>query len=191
MSLLCIILAAASVPATFLLSNLFWRGFRETRGIAMFLSSPEYLQRIVTSDLLNRPPAEIERFAQPQTAGFASNMRAFREADQKAHNRGRSILRPVLLALILGSGFFGYLAFRWLGLAFPIINLFVLLSTFMASTQGSLDRSTVERAAEHVQIVAVILYRWYAVNPLEATEWVEGESQMKPLWEILTNLRTP
>jgi hypothetical protein len=66
-----------------------------------------------------------------------------------------------------------------------------VLSTFMASTQGSLDHSTVERAAEHVQIVAVILYRWYAVNPLEATEWVEGESQMKPLWKVLTNLRTP
>jgi hypothetical protein len=190
MKVLCIVLALASIPATFLLSNLFWMALRETRGIAILLSSPDYLRRIITLDLLNRPPAEIDRFAQPQAAGYAFNMRAFQEADQMAHSRGRSILRPVLLVLILGSAFVGYVAFGWLGLALPIINLFVMASTFVASTQGSIGRSTAARAAEHVRIVAVILHRWYAINPTEAIEWVESQPEMKPLWKVVTNLRT-
>jgi hypothetical protein len=190
MNILYIILAVASVPATFLLSNLFWTGFRETRGIAMFLSSQDFLRRIVTTDLVNRPPAEIDRFAQPQATGYALNMRVFQEADQKAHTRGRSILRPVIPVLVLGSGLVGFFEFGWLGLGLPIINFFVMLSTFIASTQGSIGRSTSARAAEHVRIVALILYRWYAMNPQEATEWVESDSQMKPLWEVVTNLRT-
>jgi hypothetical protein len=190
MKVLCIILAVVSVPATFLLSNLFWTGLRETRGIAMFLSSRDFLRRIVTTDLLSRPPAEIARFAQPQSAGYAFNMTAFHEADQKAHTRGRSILRPVLLALILGSGLVGFFAFRWFGLALPIINLFVMVSTFVASTQGSIGSTAAARAAEHVQIVALILYRWYATNPQEAAEWVESESDMKLLSEVITGLRT-
>jgi hypothetical protein len=190
MKVLCIILAVVSVPATLLVSNLFWIGFREARGIAMFLSSQDFLRRIVTADLLNRPPAEIARFAQPQPGGYAFNMSAFQEADQKAHTRGQSILRPVMPVLILGSGLVGFLAIGRLGLALPIINIFVMLSTFMASTQGSIARSTAARAAEHVQVVALILYRWHAMSPHEATEWVESESQMKPLWEVLTSLRT-
>jgi hypothetical protein len=190
MRILSIILAVVSVPATLLLSNLFWTGFRETRGIALFLRSQDFLRRIVTPDLLNRPPAEIARFAQPHTGGYAFNMRAFQEADQKAHARGRSILRPVMLVLILGSGLVGFFAIGWLGLALPIINIFVMLSTFMASTQGSIDRSASARAAEHVQVVALILYRWHAMNPQEATEWVESESEMKLLSEVLTDLRT-
>jgi hypothetical protein len=92
--------------------------------------------------------------------------------------------------LVLGSGLVGFFEFGWLGLGLPIINFFVMLSTFIASTQGSIGRSTSARAAEHVQIVALILYRWYAMNPQEATEWVESDSQMKPLWEVVTNLRT-
>lgn len=190
MKVLCIILAVVSVPATLLLSNLFWTGFREARGIAMFLNSPDFLRRIVTTDLLNRPPAEISRFAQPQAGGYALNMRAFQQADQKAHAQSQSMLRPVLAVLILGSGLVGFFAFRWFGLALPIINLFVMLSTFMASTQGSIDRSTAARAAEQVQIVALILYRWYATNPQEAAEWVESQSGMKLLSEVITSLRT-
>jgi hypothetical protein len=60
----------------------------------------------------------------------------------------------------------------------------------MESTQGSIDRSTAARAAEQVQIVALILYRWYATNPQEAAEWVESESGMKLLSEVITSLRT-
>jgi hypothetical protein len=190
MTVLYIVLAVVSIPATFLLSNLFWTGFRETRGIAMFLSSQDILRRIVTTELLSRPPAEIDRFAQPQAGGYAFNMTAFHEADHRAHARGRSVLRPVLPVLILGSGLVGYFAFGWFGLALPLINLFVMLSTFMASTQGSIDRSAAERAAEHVQILALILSRWYAANSQEAAEWVAKESEMKLLSETITALRT-
>jgi hypothetical protein len=91
---------------------------------------------------------------------------------------------------VFGSGLVGFFAFGWLGLALPAINFFVMLSTFMASTQGSINRSTAARAAEHVQIVALILNRWYETNPQEATEWVESDSQMKLLCEVLMNLRT-
>jgi len=190
MNVLYIVLAILSVPATFVLSNLFWTGFRETRGIAMFLGSQDFLQRIITSDLFSRPPAEIDRFAQPHSAGYAFNMTAFRETDRKAHARGRSILRPILPILIIGSGLVGFYAFGWFGLALPIINLFVMLSTFIGSTQGSLDRSTAERAEEHVQIVALILYRWYTTNPQEAAEWAESEPEMKLLSGIIADLWT-
>jgi hypothetical protein len=59
----------------------------------------------------------------------------------------------------------------------------------MASTQGSIDRSTAERAAEHVQILALILYRWYATNSQEAAEWVESEPEMKLLSGTVADLR--
>ena len=168
---------------------MFWTRFRETRGIATFLSSQELLRRIVTTDLLSNPPAEIEHFARPQAAGCALNMTAFHEADQRARSRGQSVLRPVLLVLILGSGFVGFCAFGWFGLALPLINLFIMVTMFMGSTEGSIDRSSTERAAEHVQIVALILYRWYGTNPQEAAEWVENKSEMKLLSEMITGLR--
>ena len=189
MKVLSIILAVISVPATFLLSNLYWTAFREARGIAMFLRSQDFLRRIVTTDLLIHPPAEINRFAQPEAAGYAFNMKAFHEADQRAHSHGQSILRLVLPVLILGSGLVGFFAFGWFGLALPVINLFVMLSTFTASTKGSIGRSSAERAAEHVQVVALILDRWYATNPQEAAKWVESQSDMKLLSETITVLR--
>lgn len=46
------------------------------------------------------------------------------------------------------------------------------------------------RAVEHVQIVAVILHRWYATSPREAAAWLESESRMKPLAALVTTLQT-
>lgn len=160
MNILYIVLAILTLPITMVLANLFWRGFREARGIALLLGSQEHLKRIVTSELLSRPSAAIEQFARPVSAGYGANMKLFRAADQYAHARGRSMLRLGLPLVLVGSGILGFLAFGWFGLAIPVVNLFIMVATFMGSTQGKLDRSSVERATEHVQIIAVILNRW-------------------------------
>ena len=47
-----------------------------------------------------------------------------------------------------------------------------------------------DRAVEHVRIVAVILQRLHAESPRDAAEWLRGEPQLKPLWEGLASLRT-
>ncbi len=183
MSVLYIVLSLVTVPATAVLANLFWKGFREARGIAVFLGSPDWLKRIVTPELLSRPPADVELFAKPIPAGYGANMGLFREADQFAHARLRSRLRPVIPILLIGSGILGFLAFGWWGLAIPVINVFIMVATFTGSTHGKLDSSSVARATQHVQIVAVILHRWHAANPKEAAEWIRNESDMKLLAE--------
>lgn len=42
MKILYILAAVLSLPATLILSNLFWQGFREARGIAMLLGSGSF-----------------------------------------------------------------------------------------------------------------------------------------------------
>lgn len=188
MNMLYIVLAILTLPITMVLANLFWKGFREARGIALLLASQEHLKRIVTPELLSRPSATIEQFAKPVPAGYATNMALFRDADQYAHSRFRSKLRPAIPIVLIGSGVLGFLAFGWFGLAIPVVNLFIMVATFMGSTQGKLDRSSVERATEHVQIVAVILKRWRTTNPNEAADWISSEPQMKLLAEVLTTV---
>lgn len=183
--MLYIVLAILTLPITVVLANLFWKGFREARGIALLLASPEHLKRIITPELLNRPSAAIEMFAKSTNHGYAANMALFRNADQHAHSRLRSKLRPAIPIVLIGSGVLGFLAFGWFGLAIPVVNLFIMVATFMGSTQGKLDRSSVERATEHVQIVAVILKRWRATNSQEVEEWIKNEPEMKLLSEIV------
>lgn len=188
MKILYIAIGVLSLPATFILSNLFWRGLREARGIGMFLRDQELLQRVVTPDLLNNPSVQVARFAEPLAEGYALNMRAFRQSDEEAHSRARAMLRPALTVVVVGSAVVGFLGIGWLGLALAIVNAFIMRSTFVASTRGPIDNATMARAVEHVQILAVILYRWYGKSPREAADWLEGEPHMKPLWALLTTL---
>jgi hypothetical protein len=182
------ILAVATIPAVIMLSNLFWQGLREARGIVMVQRSTESLQRILTSELLNAPPEDVARFAEPLAGGYALNMRLFRQADQEAHRRGRVILRPTLAVLVLGSGLVGFLSVGWLGVALPLVNLFIVHTTFVGSTRGSVDDETISRAAQHVQIVAVILHRWYQQNPQEVEEWLQDKPQLGPMWHRVRSL---
>jgi len=191
MNILYIVLAILTLPITMVLANLFWKGFREARGIALLLCSQEHLQRIVTSELLSRPNAAIEQFAQSAPSGYATNLALFRDADHYAHSRFRSKLRPAIPVVIIVSGVLGFLAFGWFGLALPVVNLFVMLATFTGSTQGKLDSSSMQRASEHIQIVAVILHRWFTVEPQEAQEWVNSEPEMKLLAETLSTIHVP
>ena len=128
----------------------------------------------MTPDLLNSPPANVGRFAQPLAGGYALNMRVFQRADSLAHSRGRAMLRPALAVVVVGSAVVGFLWIGWLGLAFPIVNVLIAHGTFVGSTQGSIDNASTARAAEHVQVVGVILFRWSAKSPREATEWLVG-----------------
>lgn len=117
-------------------------------------------------------------------------MRVFQYADEEAHSRGRALLRPALAVVVIGSGVLGFLGVGWLGLAVPIVNVLIVHTTFVGSTQGAIDSATTARAIEHVQTVAVILHRWYTKSPREAAEWLESESRMKPLGELVTSLQT-
>ncbi len=185
-----IALDVLSLPATFILSNFFWMWLREARGIAMLLSNRELLRQVLTPDILNDPSAEVARFVQPVTGGYSLNMQAFRQSDREAHGRGRVMLRIGLAVVVIGSGVTGFLGIGWLGLALPIVNVLIMLTTFIGSTQGSIDGAATARALAHVRIVAVILQRWHAESPQDAAEWLEGEPQLKPLWEHLATLRT-
>ena len=190
MKFACIALGLLSLPATFILSNLFWMSLREARGIAMLLSNQELLRHVLTPDILNDPPAEVARFAQPVAGGYSSNMQAFGQSHSAAHSRGRALLRIVLVAVVIGSGIAGFLGIGRPGLALPIVNTLIVYATFMGSRQGSIDSTAMDRATEHVRIVAVILQRWHAESPRDAAEWLRGEPQLKPLWEVLASLRT-
>lgn len=191
MKILYIAAAVLSVPATIVLSNLFWLALREARGVVGVLSSPNLLQSIVTAELLSSPPNDIARFAQPLEGGYEFNMRAFQQADRTSHNRGRSVLGLALVVVILGSGIVGFLALGWLGLVVPIINILILHTTFVGSTQGGLDDAAIARAIMRLQVVAVILHRWYANSPSEAAAWLENEPRMKPLGNLVTSFPVP
>lgn len=190
MKVLYIALGVLSLPATLIFSNLFWQGLREARGIAMLLSNREGLRQVLTPEVLNDPSAEVARFAQPVAGGYALNMRAFRQSDNEAQSRVRAMLRIALAVVAVGSGVVGFLGIGWLGLAFPIVNVLIWQTTFVGSRRGSIGSAATARASEHVRIVAVILHRWYTKSPREAADWLEGEPQMKPLWEHLATLRT-
>lgn len=190
MKVLYIALGVLSLPATLILSNLFWRGLREARCIAMLLSNRDFLRQVVTPDVVNHPSAEIARFARPVAGGYGLNMSIFRQAAKVAHSRLRAMLRPALAVVVVGSGVVGFLGVGWLGVALPIVNSFIYVSTFRGSTQGAIDNETTARAVEHVQMVAVILHRWHTKSPREAADWLESEPQMKPLWELLTTPQT-
>lgn len=190
MKVLYIALGVLSLPATLIFSNMFWRGLREARGIAMLLSNREVLRQVLTPDVLSDPSAEVARFAQPVAGGYALNMRAFRQSDKEAHSRVRAMLRIALAVVVVGSGVVGFLAIGWLGLALPLVNVLIAQTTFVGSTRGSIDGAATARVVEHVRIAAVILHRWHAKSPREAADWLEGEPQMKPLWEHLATLQT-
>lgn len=190
MNALYIVLAILTLPATLVLANLLWQGLREARGIATVLGSPELLRSIVTTDLLTNPPSEIARFARPIEGGYVQNIRFFRQADQEAHRRGRRLLRPALVTVIAASAVLGVLGLSWPGFAFPIINVFIMFSTFVRSTQGKIDASAKARAVEYVQVLAFILSRWYTDSPRDATEWLREEPQMIVLWEVLPTVTT-
>ena len=156
----------------------------------MFLGTPDFLQRIVTAELLNSPPTEVAKFAQPSEGGYGLNMLAFRQADAAAHSRMRTPLRLGTAVTVLGSGVVGFLGMSWFGLILPIVNIFIMQRAYLGSTLGPVDNSATARAAEHVQILALILYRWRAKSPREAAEWLETEPQIRPLWDVLTALQT-
>jgi hypothetical protein len=187
---LYIAIGVLSLPATLILSNLFWRGLREGRAIAVSISDRELLHRVVTPDLLNNPPVEVARFAEPMAGGYSLNMRAFRQSDEDAHGRARKMLRPAVAVVVVGSGVVGFLGLGWLGLALPILNLLFAHTTFVGSTRGAIGNAAMARAIEHVQIVALILHRWRMKNSQEAADWIEREPQMKLLWEHLETLHT-
>jgi len=188
MNILYIVVAVLSVPGTLVLSNLFWLAPREARGVAALLSSPELLQGIVSADFLTDPPIDIARFAQPGVGGYAFNMAAFRYADEMAKRRGRSLLGSTLIVMIIGSGVVGVLAFGWFGLTLPIVNVLILHTTFVGSTQGAIDDAATAKAIERLQVTAVILNRWYAKSPQEVATWLESEPRMKPLGKLITKL---
>jgi hypothetical protein len=182
------ILAISTVPATLVLSNLLWQGFREARAVAALLESSEFLNDIVTLNLLKSPPAAVSRFAQPLPGGYSINMSLFRQSDQEAQRRGRAVLRPALGLVVLGSAIIGFAAVAWVGVGLPFLNVFVVHTTFVGSTRGSIDRSTTGRAAQHVQILALILHRWLRDNPAEAAAWTATQPQMGTLRHRLAGL---
>lgn len=187
MKIVYILVAVLSMPATLVLSNLFWFALREARSVSTLLSSPDMLRSIVNADFLNSPPTSIARFAQPVEAGYAFNMEAFQQSHNEAHIRGRSLLRLGLAVVIVGSGVVGFLAVGWFGLALPIINFLILHTTFVGSMHGTGDNATTGRAIEHVQVVSLILHRWYAKSPQQLAAWLESEPRMKPLGNLITS----
>lgn len=188
MKFIYIALGVLSLPATVILSNLFWMGLRESRAIATLLGNLDLLRQVLTLDALNHASAEVARFTRPVAGGYSMNIQAFRQSDKEAHSRGRKILRIGLAVVIFGSGVTGFLGIGWLGLALPIVNVLILQITFLGSIRGSIDSATTGRAIEHVRILAIILKRWHSESPRDAIDWLEGEPQLKPLWEHLTTI---
>ena len=189
MEILCGFFAVFSILATIVLSNLFWLGLREARGVSALLSSPQQLQDIVNVELLSMPSAEYAMYAQPVEPGYGFNMQAFNLADEKAQTHGRSLLRIMLVVVVIGSGVLGFVTFGWFALALPIINFLIVHATFVGSLRGAIGNSAYARAIQHVQICALILHRWYADNPREASTWLEHEPHLKPLELLVTNLK--
>jgi len=185
MSFAHIVVGILSLPAMLVLSNLFFRGVREARGVELLLADRPVLQQIVTKSLLANPPAEIVHFARsPYQASFG----AFQEADRQAHAKARGMLRIATALVLVGSGIVGFLGVGWWGLAFPIINLVIMQSTFVGSTNGAPDRPAMNRAIEHVQVLAVILCRWLANDPRGASAWLDGQPQFEQLSNLVRDL---
>ena len=185
MNIVYIVLGIASIPAMLILSNLFCSGFREAKGVALLLSDEALLRQAVTKALLASPPADIARFAK---APYAASMQAFEVADAAAHVKGRAMLRIAIGAVLVGSGVVGFLGLGWFGLVLPIINLVIMQSTFVGSTQGAPDQSATSRAVEHVQVRALILHRWRASDARQAASWLNGNPQLAVLAKHVEDL---
>ena len=175
MTIAYVVLGIASIPAVLIRANLYCSGFREARGIAILLGDEAVLQKVVTKEVLARPSAEAARFAK---APYAASMQAFGVADAAAHAKGRSLTRVAFGATLLASAVVGFLGVGWLGLLLPVINVVVMQSTFVGSTQGVPDQAAMGRSVEHVQIRALILYRWLASDARQASAWLEGHQHL-------------
>lgn len=175
MTIAYIVLGIASIPAMLILANLFCTGLREARGIAILLGDEAMLQQVITREGLARPSTPVVRFAK---APYAASMQAFEVADATAHAKGRGLLRVALGATLLASGVVGFLGVGWFGLLLPVINLVIMQSTFVGSTQGAPDQSVMGRSVEHVQIRALILHRWMAADARQASAWLEGHPHL-------------
>jgi hypothetical protein len=185
MAFVYIALGVLSLPATLVLSNLFWRGFRETRAIAIVLNDQNLLSQVVTASVLANPPEEVARHAVPP---YSMTIVAFQQADEAAHARARGLLRVAVAVVVLASGVCGFLGLGWFGLAIPLLNVLVMHTTFMGSTQGKPDRESFRRGVEHVQILAVILHRWRASDARAVRSWIQGQAHLNNLHELLTGL---
>lgn len=186
MNIVYISLSVLSLLAMFILSNFIFREFREALGIGLLLGNRELLRQIITNSVLANPPDKIARFAKAPHLG---SIEAFQEADRTAHSKARGILRIIIPIILLGSGVVGFLGLGWIGFAIPILNFVILLRAFVGSTKGTPDKSAMERAVEHVQILALILRRWWARDRQEVLVWLDGQPHLKTLWEVLESDR--
>lgn len=175
-------LGVLSLPAMLVLTNLFFRGMREARGVALLLADRDMLQQIVTKSVLSNPPSEILRFARTP---YAVSLTAFQESDRAAHATARGVLRIATALVLIGSGVVGFLGLGWFGMAFPAINLFIMQTTFVGSTEGVPERAAMDRSVEHVQVLSVILHRWLASDERGASTWLNERPQFATLADVL------
>lgn len=185
MRLVEIALGVLSLPGMLVLANWYCREFREARGIAMLLGDRDLLAQVITKTLLVNPPTAVTRFA---NAPYWASIRAFQEADREVHRKARTILRFSTGVVLLGSGVVGVLALGWFGLLFPIVNIFIMHTTFVGSTKGTPDPSAMRRAVEHIQILGLIIHRWLASNPAEASAWLRDQPRLNSLSGRLAEL---
>lgn len=86
---------------------------------------------------------------------------------------------------IAGSGLVGFLAVGWFGLLLAAVNLLILQATFMGSVNGTPDKTAMGRAAQHVQVVAVIIHRWWAADQRGASAWLSQQPQLAQLSSLV------
>jgi hypothetical protein len=175
----------ASLLAMVLLANWYCREFREARAIEMILGDRDLLATVITTSLLSNPPVAVARFAKEP---YWASVRAFQEADSVAHRRARSILRIAIALVLFGSGLAGVLSLGWFGLLLPAANIFIMHTTFVGSTRGIPDPSAMCRAAEHLQILGLIVHRWSSSEPGEASTWLREQPRLKVLCERVADL---
>jgi len=189
MHLLLPVFALLTLVLTYGVSNMFWMLNRTARATGFILHDDAYLRGIITGALLRDPPPHLGRYSGlPQQAGFRSHMDLFDSVDLKSTFGVWRMWRVALIVIVIISGILGCLAFGWLGLLIPIINVLIIVFMHNSSMTGEIGEVPIESAKENIQIRALIINQWLKTNPEEIIEWTREKPHMQLLTEVVSSL---
>jgi hypothetical protein len=164
-----IILALVAIAS----GTTFWQIEKRARFLARAAFDPHLLATIISRDVLSNPPPEVALFAERDDIGYFINIDVVRSADR----RSQRLPKVCAVVLFLFTVSVSYL----MGAVYAIVSCALFLFPALIGLSPSARRN----AIQHVQTVAVILYRWRSENATDCDEWVGHAPSLQPLYEVV------
>ena len=158
---------------TFFLGGTLWQLRKRKVFLRSASVSQPFLDRFISRDALSNPPSQIEPYLAKNEVGYFLSIATVINADRHSQRLPGSIALGLLLLVLLGSLYLGYLSLA--------IN--VALICFLGFQP--LSDAAKRNACEHILTLAVILYRCRAEDRAECDKWVGHVSALGNLYNAV------